>query len=498
MEVLFQGFGALADFRILLSILVGVSIGMFVGVFPGVTATMSMAIASSFTVTMSPIQGIAVLMGVYIAAMFSDRIPAILVNTPGTPASVATTFDGYPLAKQGKAGLALYVSGLGSFIGGLVGIAVFALVAFPLAQLALQFGPPELFALVVFGLTMMISVSGGSIIKGLIAGFIGLTVGVVGLDPIFGFPRFTFDTPRLQEGVSFIPVIIGLFGIAEVFDQILTRRRDQIQEVVTQLGQWIPSKDEYKQLPKPLLIGSIIGSFIGAIPAAGGDIAGLISWDTAKKMSKRPDEFGKGSIEGVCASDTSNNAVIGGALTTTLALGVPGDTATAVLLGSMLVWGITPGPNLFVEQAALVYSIVGILLLATFLAFALSLIRLKSVVKLLNLPKSLLWSGIVLTCLVGTFAVNNSLLDVWIMLGAGILGLIFRRFGLPLGPIVLGLLLGPLAESKLRQALTISGGSFDIIYTSPIAMALLGVSVSAIILPPVIRSWKLRRASETS
>ncbi len=213
-------------------------------------------------------------------------------------------------------------------------------------------------------------------------------------------------------------------------------------------------------------------------------------------MSKRPEEFGKGSIEGLAAADTSNNAVIGGALTTTLALGIPGDTATAVVLGSMLVWGITPGPDLFVQEAALVYSIVGVLLIATLLAFALSLLRLQSVVKLLSLPKPLLWSAIVLFCLVGTFAVSNALLDVWIMLGAGVVGLTFRRFGFPLGPVVLGLLLGPLAEANIRQALTISNGSFSVILFSPIAMVLLSLSALAIILP-VIRSWKLRRSHET-
>jgi putative tricarboxylic transport membrane protein len=496
METFVQGLVAVANVGVLLGILIGVTIGMFVGAFPGVTATMSMAIASAFTITMSPIQGIAVLMSVYIAAMFSDRIPAILINTPGTPGSVASTFDGFPLSKQGKAGLALYVSGIGSLVGGLVGIAVFAFASFPLAQFALRFGPPEIFALVVFGLTMMVSVSGETIVKGLIAGFIGLTVGIVGLDPIFGFPRFTVGVLQVQEGISFIAVIIGLFGIAEVLEQVLTRRRDQSQEVVTQLGRWRPNKDEYKQLPKPIAIGSVIGAFVGAIPAAGGDIAGLVSWDRAKRMSKRPEEFGKGSIEGLAAADTSNNAVIGGALTTTLALGIPGDTATAVVLGSMLVWGITPGPDLFVQEAALVYSIVGVLLIATLLAFALSLLRLQSVVKLLSLPKPLLWSAIVLFCLVGTFAVSNALLDVWIMLGAGVVGLTFRRFGFPLGPVVLGLLLGPLAEANIRQALTISNGSFSVILFSPIAMVLLSLSALAIILP-VIRSWKLRRSHET-
>lgn len=496
MDAIVQGLAALANPLVLISLLIGVSVGMLVGAFPGVTATMAVAIASSFTLTLPPVQGLAVLLGLYMAALFGDRIPAILVNTPGTPASIASTFDGYPLAKAGRAGMALAVSAFGSFVGGLVGVVVFALVAFPLARFALNFGPPELFALVVFGLTMMVSVSGGSVVKGLIAGLLGLSLAIVGLDPILGFPRFTFGTLQLQSGVSFIPVIIGLFGIAEVFDQFLSRRREEAREVVTQLGQWLPTREERRRLPKPLIIGSAVGAFIGAIPAAGGDIAGLISWDRAKSVSKKPEEFGKGSIEGLCASDTANNAVIGGAMTTTLALGIPGDSVTAVLLGSMLIWGITPGPNLFREDPALIYSIVGILVLATTLALILSFVRLRSVVRLLDLPKPLLWSGILLFCAVGTFAVRNSLFDVWLMLGAGMLGLILRRLGFPPGPIVLGLLLGSLAEANLRRALVISGGSYEVFLTSPIALVLFGVSILAVVVP-IVRARR-GRSTQTS
>lgn len=487
MDILTQVFAALTDVTTLAMILIGVTVGMLVGAFPGLTATMAVALASSFTITMAPEQGLALLLSVYVAALYGDRIPAILVNTPGTPASIASTFDGYPLAKQGKAGLALCISALGSCFGGLFGIAVFALVAFPLARFALSFGPAEFFALAVFGLTMMVSVSGGSLVKGLVAGMVGMAVATIGSDPIFGFPRFTLDAPQLQSGVSFIAVMIGLFGIAEVFDQILSRR-DRAQEIVTQLGRWFPNGGERRRLVKPLLSGSAIGSFIGAIPAAGGDIAGLISWDFAKRSSKRSQEFGKGSIEGLCASDTANNAVVGGAMTTTLTLGIPGDAVTAVLIGSMLVWGITPGPNLFRDSPELVYTIVGILVLATVLALVLSLIRLQGVTKLLNLPKPLLWSGILLFCVVGTFAIQNSLFDAWVMLGAGVVGLIFRRFGFPAGPIVLGLLLGPLAEANLRRALVLSDDSLGgVFFASPVSAILLAASVLAVAVP-IIRS----------
>ena len=491
MEAFVQGLSALASVSVLLGLLVGVVSGMLVGAFPGLTATMAVAVASSFTLTLDPQQGLAVLLGIYIAALFGDRVPAILVNTPGTPASIASTFDGFPMAQQGRAGVALAVSAIGSFVGGLVGIAVFALAAFPLAGFASRFGAPEFFALVVFGLTMMVSVSGASVLKGLIAGLVGLLVATVGLDPILGSPRYTFGSPQLQSGVAFIPVIIGLFGIAEVLDQFLTRGRERAEQIVAQIGRSFPNAEERRRMPKPILIGSVIGSVIGAIPAAGGDIAGLISWDRAKRMSKNPEEFGKGSIEGLTASDTANNAVVGGAMITTLALGVPGDSVTAVLLGSMLIWGIQPGPDLFVEDPALVYTIVGLMVLATVLALVLSFVRLKSVVKLLDLPRPLLWSGIVLFCAAGTFAVQNSLFDVWLMFGAGVVGLAFRRLGFPAGPVVLGLLLGPLAEANFRRTLIISDGPLDAFLGSPIALLLLAFSALAVILP-ILRSRRQR------
>lgn len=494
MGAVVQGFAALANVHVLIGILIGCVVGMLVGIFPGITATMSVAIASSFTLALPPQQGLAILLSIWIAAMYGDRIPAILVNTPGTPASIATTFDGYPLAQQGKAALALAISTVCSAVGAVFGIAVFAFLSFPLAEFALNFGPAEFFALVLFGLTMMATISSGSLVKGLIAGLIGLAFATVGLDPILGFPRFTFGVLQLQSGIGFIPFIIGLFGIAEVLEQFLTHS-PQNQGVATQLGRWFPTKEERKQILKPLLIGSVTGALIGTIPAAGGDIAGLISWDQAKRLSKHPEEFGKGSIEGLSAADTANTSVVGGALTTTLALGIPGDSVTAIFLGSLLIWGLNPGPNLFQDNPTLIYTIVGILLIATAFLFVLSLIRIQGVAKLLSLPRPLLWSGIVLFCVVGTFAVQNSFLDVWIMLGAGVLGLVLRRLGFSPGPVVLGLLLGPLAESNLRRTLIISNGSFDIFLTSPIAMLLFAISAIALI-TSFVRSRRQRKQTD--
>jgi putative tricarboxylic transport membrane protein len=485
MDALTHGISALGDVDVLLGLLIGCGVGMFVGLLPGVTATMAIAIATSFTFSMKPEQGLAVLLSIWIAAMYGDRIPAILVNAPGTPAAIATTFDGFPMAQQGKAALALVVSTFCSAIGAIIGILVFALLSFPLARLALEFGPSEYFALAIFGLSMMISVSSRSMVKGLLAGLLGLGLAVVGSDPILGYGRLDLGVPELRSGVGFIPFTIGLFGIGEVLNQYLVSRRDARHRRAPDEGRMRPTREELRALPKPTLIGGVVGALVGAIPAAGGDIGGIIAWDQARRWSKRPDRFGKGSIEGLAAADTANTADVGGSLTTTMALGIPGDSVAAVLLGSLLMWGITPGPTFFRDQPDLVYTMVGILLAATVLLFLVSLVRVRGVAKLLELPRPLLWSAVVLFCLVGTYSVANSLFDVGVALAAGVLGLGFRRFGVPLGPVVLGLLLGELAEANLRRQLVIDGGSVAFLWSKPITVALLAVSIAAVVLPAV-------------
>lgn len=481
----------------LLYIVLGILVGMLVGAFPGVTATMAVALASGFTLTLEPIQGLAVLLTIYVAAQFGDRVPAILINTPGTPASISTTFDGYPLALKGQAGLALTTSAFGSAFGMLFGIAVLAVAAVPLAEFARQFGPPEMFALVVFGLTMMVGVSSGRIIKGLAAGAFGLLLATVGRDPITGDARFTLNVLELNGGIPFIPVIIGFFGVAEVLNQILIRRKhEQHVKPVTQLGQWMPGRKLMRRLFKPMGIGAVTGSVVGLVPAVGGDIAGIIAWDNARKVSKHPEEFGKGSLEGLTAGDTSSTATLGGSVTTTMALGVPGDSVMAVMIGSMMIWGIQPGPSLFSSRPDLVSSLVTIMLIATVLTLGLSLLRMRGMVKLLELPNHYLWVIILIFCMVGTYSINNSVFDVFMMMIFGAVGLFMLRFGFPAGPAVLGLILGPLAEANLRRALITDGWAS--VFTSPIALVLLAISVAALAVPPVRARLKQRRAARTA
>lgn len=490
MNALEAGLSAVTDPITLLCLAVGLAVGTLVGVFPGVTGSMAVALASGFTLTLEPVQGLAVLLSIYVGANYGDRVPSILVNTPGTPAAIATTFDGYPMAKDGRAGLALVISSIASTVAILASIIVFIVAAQPVAALALNFGPPEMFALVVFGLTIMISISSKSIVKGLLAGLIGLTLGTIGRDPITGDRRFTFGLNDLSGGLDFIAIIIGLFGIAELFDQMLTHHQHKIKPI-SSLGRWWPSKAEYRQMGKPLAVGTGIGIFTGVVPAAGGDIAGLIGWDRARAISKEKDKFGKGSIEGITAADSASSGTLGGSLTTTMALGIPGDSVMAVMIGSMVIWGLQPGPQLFTKNPDLVVSIATIMIIATVVSLVVSLVRMRGMVKLMDLPNHYIWSAILIFCLVGTYTVTNNMYTVIVMLIAGIVGLVMKRTGFPAGPVVLGLLLGPLAESNLRRALLIDGPAS--LVTQPISLVLLLLAAVSLVLPIAAKVRGARR-----
>ena len=495
MTALVDGLLAVFEPMVMMCLGVGVVIGMLVGMFPGITATMAVALASSFTMTLEPVQGLAVLLTIYVAANFGDRIPSILINTPGTPASIATTFDGYPMAKNGQAGLALIVSALVSAVGILASMVLFTFASVPLAQLALKFGPSEMFAVVILAMTIMISISSKSIAKGLLAGVIGLFIATIGRDPITGDARFTFGIRELNSGLDFIAVIIGLFGIAELLDQLLTHRPFKVRPI-SALGRWWPTRDEYKRIAKPTGIAGLVGLVVGIIPGAGGDIAGLLGWDRAKAASKTRDSFGKGNIEGIAASDTASSATLGGSLTTTMALGIPGDSVMAVMIGSMIVWGIQPGPSLFVNQPALVITITTIMVLATLVTLAINLVRMPMMVKLLDMPVHYIWATVLVFCLVGTYATTNNLFTVGIMLAFGVIGLVLKRCGIPASPIVLGLILGPLAESNLRRSLLIDGPAG--LVNKPISATLLTLAIIAIfaaLMTPLLQRRRAARAA---
>lgn len=469
-----------------LYVLIGVGLGVLFGSLPGFTATMGLAVLTPFTFWVKPDQAMAMLLGLLVSAIFSGGVPAILLNTPGTPASIAMTWDGHPLARQGRAGLALGLNAIGAFLGIFLSLVVLLLAALPLSRLALRFGPAEYFAVAVFGLSTIVGVSGGSMLKGLATGLIGLVLAVIGLDAITGYPRFTFGQPELLDGVSFIPVMVGLFGIAEVFTQMGAPPRQQL-DGTTQTSNMLPTREEARTLWAHGLRGSLMGIWIGIMPAAGADVGAILAWDQSRRFSKTPEKFGKGSLEGLIAATTGANAGIGGSLVTTLALGIPGDSAAAVLIGALLMHGLQPGPLLFRNRPDLVATIVALVFMASLVTLVWGLIGAKVLAKILKIRDQYLWGTVLAVALGGSYALNQSTGDVWTALTAGVLGFLLRQQGFPMGPLVLALILGPMAESNLRRALALSEGSLATFVTRPISLLFLVLAALTLLWPLISR-----------
>jgi len=469
-----------------LYVLIGVALGVLFGSLPGFTATMGLAVLTPFTFWVAPDQAMAMLLGLLVSAIFSGGVPAILLNTPGTPASIAMTWDGHPLARQGRAGLALGLNAIGAFLGIFLSLVVLLLAALPLSRLALRFGPAEYFAVAVFGLSTIVGVSGGSMLKGLATGVIGLLLAVIGLDAITGYPRFTFGQPELLDGVSFIPVMVGLFGIAEVFTQMASPPRQQL-DGDTQTSGMLPTREEARTLWAHGLRGSLMGIWIGIMPAAGADVGAILAWDQSRRFSKTPEKFGKGSLEGLIAATTGANAGIGGSLVTTLALGIPGDSAAAVLIGALLMHGLQPGPLLFRNRPDLVATIVALVFMASLVTLVWGLIGARILGKILKIRDQYLWATVLAVALGGSYALNQSTGDVWTAVTAGIFGFLLRQQGFPMGPLVLALILGPMAESNLRRALALSEGSLATFVTRPISLLFLVLAALTLLWPLISR-----------
>lgn len=484
LEYILPALENLADPFVIFLMVVGVLLGLLMGSIPGMTATMTIAVLLSFTFTMDPANGMMLLLGIYGGAVYSGSIPAILIRTPGTPSAAATLFDGHPLSEKGEAGRAIRVSTIASFIGGVISVLALMFLSPVIANAALQFRSPEFFALAVFGLTIIASVSGDSLTKGMISGLLGMLVATVGIDPITGFRRFTFDLPLLYTGVQFIAVMIGLFGIAEGLQKYAQDVNDTQEATSQELSGMIPSLSDLRSIAPVSVASGVLGSFIGSIPGAGGDIAAFITYNEATRWIKdATPSFGDGNIRGVAAAESGNNASTGGALIPTLTLGIPGDSVSAILIGALLVHDINPGPGLYKEQPELLYTIfVGFLIIYVFILIF-GLLGANYWARLVNLPQSHIWPVILVLCVIGAIALRGNLFDAWIMLGAGVLGFGMRLRGYPLAPMVLGLILAPIAEVNLRRSLVLSNGSLDIFYTSPIAFVILLLSVAAIVVP---------------
>jgi putative tricarboxylic transport membrane protein len=474
----------------ILYIVLGVGGGICIGALPGLTATMGVALLLPLTFNMDATTGILLLLGVYIGAIYGGSISAILLKTPGTPASAATAEDGYAFSKRGEAGRALGIGTIASFIGGTISCICLMLISPQLAKLALKFSSPEFFMLAVFGLSIIASVSGKSLAKGVLCGGVGLILSMVGIDNITGYTRFTFNNINLLSGVSFIPVMIGLFAMSQAFISI---EDIFVTDVVTQkISSVIPTKEDLKTIFKISPITGLIGTFIGIIPGAGADIGAFVSYNEAKRVSKYPEKFGTGITDAIAASEAGNNGVTGGALIPMLTLGIPGDATAAIMIGALTIQGLQPGPMLFTENKVLMYTIFTGLLLANFVMLVLGLSGIKLFIKVLSIPKTILTPIIMVLCVVGSYAINMNLFDVGVMVVFGIMGYFMHKLEIPTSPAVLALILGPLAESHFRRALLMSGGAVTTFVQSPIALFFCFMSVITLFWP-LISSMKTKR-----
>ena len=458
----------------------GTFFGILLGALPGISSTMALAVLLPISFAMDANHAMMFLMGIFSGSVYGGSISAILINIPGTPGAIVTQMDGYPMGRNGRAGEALTYALLASTIGGVIGWLLLVILAPLVAAAALQFRSPEYAAVTFFGLTMLAYASPGSTFKGLIGGVIGLLLATVGLDAITDVSRFDFGVPALQAGISIIPVAVGIFGLAEILRNIETGAPKF--EAIRAISRLFPPWREAVRLWPICLRGSAIGAFVGAIPAAGSAIAVTVAYAQEKRMSKTPERFGTGIPEGVVAPESANNACVGGALIPMMTLGIPGDSMTAVLIGALLIHGLRPGPALFSDHADFVAVVYVSLLLAIVFTVVIALAGIRYIARILQAPKNVLMVGIAILCVVGSYAVQNSIFDVIVMIAAGFVGYVMSRVGMPVAPVVFGLILGPILEENVRRTLIVSG-DWMVFLTRPISLALILISVAALIYP---------------
>jgi putative tricarboxylic transport membrane protein len=464
-------------------VFVGTVGGVIVGALPGLSSTMATALLLPFTLTMEPIPAISLLAALYCAGTYGGSITAILVNAPGAPPAAATAFDGYPLAQQGRAGLALGIATISSTIGGIVSVIVLITAAPLLSRVAYDFGPPEYFALALFGLSMLASISGEAPIKNLIGGAFGVLLATVGMDFTTGVDRFTFGFWELSEGINFIPVMIGLFAGTEFLVQAGSLDKQVVRAALDAVR--LPSREDFRRCASTIARSCGIGTFIGLLPAEGGTVAAMIGYNEAKRWAKDKSRFGKGDIRGIAGPETANNAATGAAMVPTLALGIPGSATTAIILGALLVHGLRPGPHLFNETPLLLYAIFTAMLLANLIFLGAGLIGAKVFARITLIPTPILWPAVFVLACIGSYALEQSMLDVWIMIVAALLGSVLKRYGFSAAPIIMGLVLGSMVENTLKQSLIIFDHNWLRFLERPIVVVFLVLTVISIAAPLV-------------
>jgi putative tricarboxylic transport membrane protein len=501
-EVLGQGLLANLAPSMLLLVLIGTLSGMALGAMPGLSATMGVALLVPFTFAMDPTSGLVLLGAFYMGAIYGGSFTAILVNAPGTPSSIATALDGYPLTRKGRSEFAIVGATMGSFVGGIIGVIALIFLAPPLALFSLRFGPQEYFWVAMFGLTIIASLASGSLLKGLIGGLFGLLLATVGIAPVGGDVRFTFGEPMLQGGIPLVPALIGLFTIPEVIRLIALRTRDAHMVDETrkkdQLGGMM--KDIFSR-PVNLIRSSIIGTIVGILPGAGGSVANLVAYNEAKRASKHPETFGHGEIDGVIASESANNGTVGGGFIPTLTLGVPGTPPDAIILGVLLLHGLRPGAELFETSGPLVYTFIIALAVSAVMMVPVGLVAGRGLQRgVMALPVRYLAPGITVLTIIGAYAIRSSVVDVFIMLALGVAAYLLQRVGIGGASIVLGLVLGSIAETGLVQGiLTSSGEAFPwtTFFTRPISLVLIAMCLVSI-LWPFIQKWRTAKTTSAA
>ncbi len=458
----------------------GVAWGMLGGALPGISPSITMALLLPFTYTMDPIPAIVLLASTYVGAEYGGSIPAILIRTPGTNAAAATAIDGYEMHLQGKGGEALGLSLVSGVFGGLIGILCLILLTKPLASVALYFTPPAYFSLGILGLSVIASLSQESITKGLMAGVIGLMIATVGTDPVSGVNRFTYGTPELLDGIPFILVMVGVFAVSELLVQA-SQPNPQAHRVKRQVRIVLPGWLRFRKLLKPQLIGSGIGLFEGCMPGAGGTVASFMAYNEARRWSKTPEKFGKGSDEAIVAPEAANNTVAGSAIVPVLSFGIPGSNSSAVLLGGLLIHGIQPGPLVFDQHPEVIYGLFSGLVIANFAQLIIGILLLTPAIWLVHRPKPYLLAAIYALIFSGIYSIDNTLFDLYLVLIAGAIGYVMRRLGFPFLPLVLGLVLGYLIESNYRRSLLLTSGEHRVFIEDPISLGLLIAAVVLIV-----------------
>jgi putative tricarboxylic transport membrane protein len=503
LDILLQSFGEIFTIQNLLYMLIAIVLGIMVGALPGFTATMAVALMVPFTFTMPPASGLITIGALYCATIYGGSFSAILINAPGTPSSIGTCFDGYPMAKKGRGMEAIYTASFASGVGGVVGSFGLLFFAMPLVQAALKFGPPEFFWVAIFGLTIISSISEGSLLKGIIAGFLGILISMIGNAPVGGDMRFDFGLVSFQGGVEVVSVLIGFFCIPEIFRMALNPSAGYAEEksVMYEKGSFKRAFNHVFGHPLATLRASIIGLLVGILPGAGGNIANLIAYNEAKRASKHPETFGTGEPQGVVATESSNNAVVEGAMVPLLAMGIPGSPPAAIIYGALLLQGLSPGPQLFVQNTTLVYTFIYSFFVANIIMVLVGFLAGKGMYKaVIKVPTRVLIPSILFLTVLGSYAIRNNPMDVIIMFISGIVGYILKDLGFNTGAFVLGFILGPIAERGFVQGFLMGNAvsmeaPWIIFFTRPLSLLLIALSVVSAAWP-LVRSWMKNRKNK--